>query len=182
MAQQASTQERELLKNQLHNTENKNYGDIKEENEEHFQSENPVQIFDDFFSKDRVNQAFSVEFDIKDVNFHDSIKDNYIPVFVDMDKKHEEEKSKTCFNLDFYSYLIENNNTKPQLRISYITNKTNIENIEGYLKKESPSLFKRWQVNFAPLIFAFFIFFRKGIVNSAKRSLYIMKMKLKRNH
>lgn len=97
MAQQASAQERVLIKNQLDKNENEKYGDRKETNEEQFQNENSVEIFDDFFSKDRVNQAFSIDVDMKDLNLHDSIKDDYIPVFVDIDKKIEEEKSKAYF-------------------------------------------------------------------------------------
>ena len=65
---------------------------------------------------------------------------------------------------NFLIHIIENNNAKTQLRISYITNKTTIEIIEGYLKKESPNFFKRWQVSFF-LIFEFAFFFRKDIVN-----------------
>ena len=74
-------------------------------------------------------------------------------------------KKKVKLNsIKIFIHIIESNSAKTQLRISYITNKTTIEIIEGYLKKESPSFFKRWQVSFF-FIFEFAIFFRKDIVN-----------------
>lgn len=43
-------------------------------------------------------------------------------------------------------------NNKKNLRLSYLLPTKTLNNYEGYLKKQSPSLFKRWQVKLSNFI------------------------------